>query len=173
MLTQILSFLGLIIGYILASKTKEELNQGKKWFIYISTSALILLIIISFNDNIYFNYEFFISILIGMLLNYFIKRIYLFLGLISITLSNNNLVTLIIFIFGLSYGTLEYIKFKNINYKSILINLILFIVPIILLLYKHKDIYDHVLIGNAIGGILIGAFRIIKRFKEKKRTKGS
>ena len=65
------------------------------------------------------------------------------------------------------------IKVENINYKSILINLILFIVPIILLLYKHNDIYDHVLIGNAIGGILIGAFRIIKRFKEKKRTKRS
>ncbi len=171
MLTAILSFLGLIIGYILASKTKEELNPGKKWFIAISITALILLIIISFKNNIYFNYEFFISVLIGALLNYFIKRIYLFLGLIAALLNENRLITIIIFIFGLSYGTIEYIKFKNMGYKSILINFILFISPIILLFQNYNNIFDHILAGSAIGGILIGIFAIIKRFKEEKRTK--
>ena len=133
MLTQILSFLGLIIGYILASKTKEELDEGKKWFKIISLATLMLLIIILLKDNYYFNLEFFIAISIGLILNYFIKRIYLFLGIIIAPLNKNELISLIIFIFGLSYGTLEYIKFKKINYKSILINFILFIVPSILL----------------------------------------
>lgn len=171
MLTAILSFLGLIIGYILASKTKEELNPGKKWFIAISIIILLMLIIILFKKNIYFNYEFFISILIGLLLNYFIKRTYLFLGLTAALLNENRLITIIIFIFGLSYGTLEYIKFKNINYKSILINFILFIIPVILLFQDYNNIFNHILTGSAIGGTLIGIFTIIKRFEKEKRTK--
>ena len=102
------------------------------------------------------------------MLNYFIKRAYLFLGL-TLIISNELILNLMIFIFGLAYGTLEYIKFNKINYKLILINLVLFIFPIVLLV-KKTIIFDNILIAFAIGGLLFEIFKINSRFKKEKRT---
>ncbi len=154
---------------IIASKVKEELEEGKKWFNLIAQLTLLVIIIMLFR----FNFEFFIALFIGLILNYFIKKIYLFLGLVLALVDDKLLFSVIIFIFGLAYGTLEYIKFKKINYKITIMNFILFFIPIILLFNKYTMIYNNVLTGFAIGGIIIGLLRINTGFKKKKRTKRS
>ncbi len=169
MFIEIISFLGLVIGYLLAKNIKEELIPGKKWFLILSRLMLLILIIILLK----FNFEFLIALIIGIILNYFIKKIYLFLGLILALNINNILLSLIVFIFGLAYGTLEYIKFNKINYRSVLINFILFIMPILILFNKFTMIYNNVLTGLAVGGMIIELFRTNSGFKEKKRTSRS
>ena len=177
MISIIISFLGLIIGYFIASKTKEELNYGKKWFKIIISFTLIILILILILILIYlakFNLIFIIGFILGVIINYLIKRIYVFLGLtLYLTFFTNNeiklLLSLTLFIFGLAYGSLNYIKFKKISFKDILINFILFIMPFSLLL-KENILNSNILIGGAIGGLLYGLFFINTRFKKEKRT---
>lgn len=170
MLYALVSFLGLILGYILASKTKEELTQGKKYFIILSLLMLLFLLInLVLLTNL--NLSFLIALILGLILNYFIKRIYLFLGLALIN-EPSLLLSLVIFIFGLSYGTLDYIKFKKISYKNILINFILFIIPLILLLFKDFTNLN-IILGFSIGGILIGIREFNPGFKKEKRTSRS
>jgi len=169
MLYTIVSFLGLVLGYILASKTKEEIIHGKNYFKIIAILLLILLLIILIKGLDFFNFEFFLVLVIGFILNYFIKRTYLFFGLSLAILNDKLLISLIIFIFGLTYGTLEYIKNKKLNY-NILINFALFIIPIILLLNKFTMIFDTVLIGFAMGGILSELARFGFGFKKEKRA---
>jgi len=153
----LISFLGLIIGYILALNVKEELILGKKYFNLFEKLILIILIVFA----IKLNYLFFLGLLIGVIINYFIRRVYLFLGIISLI---PNFIILV-FLFGLFHGTLNYIKFRKINYKDILINLILFIIPLII------NIKNDLFIGIGIGGIIIGIFGINSRFKKEKRVK--
>ena len=167
----LISFLGLLLGYIIASKTKEELIQGKKYFNILASLILTALIIFLTTKIFYIGIEFFIFLSMGITLNYFIKKAYFFLGL-TLIISNELVLNLMIFIFGLAYGTLEYIKFKKINYKLILINLVLFIFPIVLLA-KKTMIFDNVLIAFIIGGLLFEIFNINSRFKKEKRTSRS
>src|SRR3989344_9222464 len=166
MINEIIGFLGLFVGYILATKTREELKDGEKYFKIITYLMLISLIVILLNDLNYINLEFFIAVIIGIVLNYFIKRTYLFLGL-SLAIINEVLLSVIIFVFGLAQGSLDYIKFKKINHKDIIINFIVFIIPIALFFNKFTMIFDHVLIGFAVGGIISGAYRTNTGFKEK------
>src|SRR3989344_8438139 len=164
MINEIISFLGLLVGYFLATKTKEELKDGEKYFKFVVYLTLLTLIISLLMELNYVNVEFFIVLLIGIVLNYFIKRTYLFLGL-SLAILDNILLSMIIFIFGLAQGSLDYIKFKKVNYQDIIINLIIFIIPVILLFNKFTMIFDTVLIGFALGGIISGVYRINTRFK--------
>ena len=81
------------------------------------------------------------------------------------------LISLLIFIFGLAYGTLSYIKFKKININNIIINLILFILPFILLLFKDFTLdYNNILLGSATGGIIIAILQLSSGFKKEKRA---
>jgi hypothetical protein len=155
MIIGLISFLGLIIGYIIAHNTKEELNLGKKYFELFAGLILLSLIFLLIKFDLYF----LIGIILGIMINYFIKKIYLFLG-ISFLL-NNLLLSFLIFIFGLFYGTLDYIKFKKINYNDILINFILFIFPLILI-----KLNINLLKGVLVGGILIELSRINSGFKK-------
>ena len=98
----LISFLGLILGYIIASKTKEELIQGKKYFNILANLILITLIIFLTTKIFYLGIEIFIFLLIGIILNYFIKKAYFFLGL-TLIISNELVLNLMIFIFGLNH----------------------------------------------------------------------
>jgi len=121
MLYTLVSFLGLILGYILASKVKEELDKGRVYFDAIVKIILVILITILVFRLTFFGFEIIIAIILGIILNYFIKRVYLFLGLSLILIDDKLIASLLIFIFSLAYGTLEYIKYKKVNYKSILL----------------------------------------------------
>lgn len=175
MIIALLSFLGLVLGYILASKVEEELNQGKKWFNILAILILVFLLIELFLSA-KFNFSFLIALVIGGIINYFIKKTYLFLGIIAVLASfiDKNIIlllSLLIFIFGLAYGTLNYIKFKKININNVLINFILFILPFILLLFKDFALnYRDILAGSATGGIIIAILQLSSGFKKEKRT---
>ncbi|MEK6932645.1 MAG: hypothetical protein AABW56_02520 [Nanoarchaeota archaeon] len=169
MLYTLMSFLGLILGYILASKVKEELDKGKIYFNAIIKVILVALIFVLAFKLYLIGFEFFIALVIGGILNYFIKKIYLFLGLSLILINDKLAASLLIFIFSLAYGTLEYIKYKKINYKSILMNFLLFLIPPILL-FKKTMIFDNILTAFTMGGLIIYVFRFDKRTKKKKRA---
>ena len=169
MLYTLVSFLGLILGYVLASKVKEELDKGKIYFDAIVKIILVVLITILAFRLTFFGFEIIIAIIFGIILNYFIKRVYLFLGLSLILIDDKLIASLLIFIFSLAYGTLEYIKYKKINYKSILLNFVLFLIPLAFL-FKKTMIFDNVLVGFTIGGLLIYVLGLDKRAKKKKRA---
>ncbi len=166
MLYTIFSFLGLIFGYILAENVKEELNDGKRYFKIISSLCLVTLTLFLFMFDLKFLYGF----VLGIIMGYLVKKIYLFLGMSLVFLVNNDLKLLfgmLIFIYGLAQGGLDYMKYKKINYQTILISFILFLLPFsISLITELKEI----LIGCATGGILVGLLRINLRFKKEKRT---
>src|SRR3989344_920240 len=144
MLYTLVSFLGLILGYVLASKVKEELDKGKIYFDAIVKIILVVLITILAFRLTFFGFETIIAIIFGIILNYFIKRVYLFLGLSLILIDDKLIASLLIFIFSLAYGTLEYIKYKKVNYKNILLNLVFFLIPLAFL-FKKTMIFDNVL----------------------------
>ena len=137
MVFYIISLIGQYIGYLLASKTKEELKQGEKYFKLI---CLILLLIIGiYSLIISFN---FILLITGLILGFLIRKEYLYFGLIS----NNVFTASLIFIFGLPYGTLKY---KNLNQLNF--NLILFVFSFIIGYFLN--LYS--LAGGALLSILI------------------
>jgi|SRR3989338_8536912 len=137
MVFYIISLLGQYIGYILASKTKEELKQGKKYF---KLTCLILLLLIGvYSLTVSFNV---ILLVIGLILGFLISKEYLYFGLIS----NNVFIASLIFIFGLPYGTLNYKNTKELNFNAILF-IFSFAIGYFFNLYS--------LAGGALLGILI------------------
>lgn len=128
----IVSFLGLIIGMIIAKFTKEELKQGKKYFILIKKTILLIIAIILLN----YSYGNYIWIIPGLVIGYFLKEIYFYLGLalsLSFIINQDLFTSTLIFLFGLPEGTLIYYKNKPLIKKTLL-NLILFLIPFIVLL---------------------------------------
>ena len=128
MVFYIISLLGQYIGYILASKTKEELKQGKKYF---KLTCLILLLLIGvYSLTVSFNV---ILLVIGLILGFLIRKEYLYFGLIS----NNVFIASLIFIFGLPYGTLKYKNLNQLNFNLILF-VFSFIIGYFLNLYSYN-----------------------------------
>ena len=111
MVFYIISLLGQYIGYILASKTKEELKEGEKYFKL--TCSILSLIMGIYSLTVSFNI---ILLIIGLILGFLISKEYLYFGLIS----NNVFLASLIFIFGLPYGSLKYKKIKELNFNVIL-----------------------------------------------------
>ena len=137
MVFYIISLIGQYIGYLLASKTKEELKEGEKYFKL--TCLFLLLITGIYSLIISFNI---ILLTIGLILGFLISKEYLYFGLIS----NNVFTASLIFIFGLPYGTLKY---KNLNQLNF--NLILFVFSFIIGYFLN--LYS--LAGGALLSILI------------------
>lgn len=119
----LLSFIGILIGVLIARYTKEELNPGKKYFILIERVCLIIISLI-----LIYNYKISWTVLLGLAIGYFLNINYLVFGLILV-LTNNIYASLIIFIYGLPYGSM----LKNNKINKILKDLVLFLLPILLL----------------------------------------
>ncbi|MDD5649525.1 MAG: hypothetical protein PHF86_03795 [Candidatus Nanoarchaeia archaeon] len=117
----LLSFIGILIGILISKYTKEELIPGKKYFLIIERICLLLIAVI-----LVYNYKLSYTIIIGLILGYFLSIEYFFFSLVIIA-TNNLLISLIVFIYGLPYGSL-------IKTKKVLKEFILFIIPITLLL---------------------------------------
>ncbi len=159
----ILSFLGLIIGIFLGKVTKEEIKPGRKYFNYLQLLILIT-IIISLLFLVKFSLIFLLLLVIGFLFEIFVKyeKLYFYFGLYALFsyLTSKDYLVLassLIFIYGLTYGTLVYENKKLIN-KTILISLVLFFITFLLL-------FNPVLIkNNVILGFLLGNFiGVLKR----------
>ena len=86
----LLSFIGLLAGILIARYTKEELAQGKRYFLWIKGICLIIISLILI-------YQFKLSwvILLGLIIGYFIDVEYLCFGLVLV-LTQNFLAALIV-----------------------------------------------------------------------------
>ena len=161
LISLIIAFLGLIIGQVLASQVKEELKLGRKWFLLM---AKVLLLIILFKLVLLAgpSLSFFIAFLAGILVNYFLKKLYLYFGFLILlsnfmSLDDKLFFASLIFLFGLVFGSLLYSKIKKFNYKATIINLILFLLPILFLLSKDFVVANGSLFtGFILGGLVIG-----------------
>ena len=168
MIISLISFLGLIFGYFLAKNFKQELNQVNK-FIKIMLVIVIILLVITLTLLAGLNLKFIIAIIVGILISLLLKRIYFYFGLAlmlsNFTNSSNKFsIAILIFIYGLLFSSLN---FKKINAKFILINLILFILPFTLLLFKEFTLQNsNIILGFTIGGLSNGV-----KFTNKKNKK--
>jgi len=153
MVFQIIGFLGLIIGIILAKEFRNELKDIKNFIKIISfivISGIIIRLILLAN----FSLMFFVGLLIGLMANYFIKNNYLYYGSLlmlasSMHVNDKTFFGILIFILGLTQSAL-----KRINGKFLLISLILFALPFTFLLTNLN--YSGFIIGFSIGGLAIG-----------------
>ena len=149
----ILSFLGLIVGIILANYTKEELKTGKKYFIILYKFILFITIIYSlFLSEL--NYYLFGAIL-GIISFIFLRNIYLYLGLLIFSTLNLYMFYLV-FLFGLPYGSLIYSK-KNL--RNIVLNSFIWFVAAALILLV--DINQTFLLSFSAGALFMAFLKRI------------
>jgi len=145
----LIAFLGLIAGWFIRKYTKEEIKSGKKYFIWLNKAiALVLILVLLYlNLNVYF-------LIIGIVLGYFIRQSYLYLGLVSF-----DFVNYFIFLFGLGYSALE--KYSK---KILILSFVMFFVGVLIAnIYKIDGYYS--LVAGALLWRLLDAvpdkFRII------------
>ena len=112
-LISLISFLGLLVGMILAFTAKEELEPGKKYFQLLQKLTLLLIVIFLlnfFNINIYLRIIIYILFIFLMTLNIKSQIIYPVLGVVFfLSLRDINLFTtnsILIFLYGFPTGSL-------------------------------------------------------------------
>ena len=158
----ILAFIGLVIGSILAFFTKEELVQGKKYFKF-SKKIILLILIVLFLFKAFPNYLLvLVFFILGILIAVLFKKVYFYLGLglfFSFFYSSNFLILVLtlIFLFGLVQGSFISFHFgynkKRIS-KTLFVNLILFLIPVLLIFFRTVQGYDYLFFAFGAGAIL-------------------
>lgn len=141
----LLGFIGILVGILIAKYTKEELKQGKKYFLWIERISLIIIFLI-----LLFNFKLSWLVLIGLVAGYFLPIEYLAFGLAIISFENI-IIACLVFIYGLPYGSL----INKDKTKRVLKELILFILPVLLLINNFGLIYQTEIISIAAGILLI------------------
>lgn len=151
MIYAIISFLGLLIGIILAEKFKGELKNIKN-FLRITGFIIILIIILRLIFIADFDLMFLLGIILGLAINYFLKNNYLYYGFI-LTLSNNIrdqiYFSFMTFILGLNHAALNLI-----SKKKILLSLILFLFPFAFIFIGYN--LNNLFVGFSVGGLIYG-----------------
>jgi hypothetical protein len=162
----LLAFLGLIAGVILANYTKEELDEGKKYFILLEKLVLLLIIVLLLfktGSNFFVTSIFFI---LGAVSFSLIGRTYPILALAVLMASffSNNyfgIVVALVFLYGLPIGTLlfkKFIKNKKRLFRELLTDAILFALPFSLVLVSNILIFYNSAILSFISGALFLKF---------------
>ncbi len=72
----IIAFFGLIIGFFISKFVKEELEQGRKYFLWLKKILILVFIIVL----LYGSYERYIAIILGLIAGYFFNREYFYIG---------------------------------------------------------------------------------------------
>ncbi len=151
----LIAFLGLVCGIFLGKYTREELKDGKKYFILLEKSILFVLILFLLY-NVSFSFLVVISSLIGVLLSRKLNKIYFYLGL-TFVLINDLSITALIFIFGLPYGSLLYHSKKIKEWSW---NLLYFAIPLSLLLIgDFVSLYSEYFLAFASGSLFYNLIR--------------
>ena len=143
-LISLISFLGLLVGMLLAFTAKEELEPGKKYFQLLQKLTLLLIVIFLlnfFNINIYLRIIIYILFIFLMTLNIKSQIIYPVLGVVFfLSLRDINLFTtnsILIFLYGFPTGSLFTKKIINKRklfvFKKIILNYFWFVVIAIIL----------------------------------------
>ena len=143
-LISLISFLGLLVGMLLAFTAKEELEPGKKYFQLLQKLTLLLIVIFLLN---FFNINLYLRIIIYLLFIFLItvniksQMIYPVLGVVFfLSLKDINLFTtnsILIFLYGFPTGSLFTKKIINKRklfvFKKIILNYFWFVVIAIIL----------------------------------------
>ncbi|MFH1331899.1 MAG: hypothetical protein ABIH63_01300 [archaeon] len=150
-LVALISFTGFILGMVIASKTKEEVRPGKKYF-KIARRVLLILSALFILNYIQVNLWLIIT---GGVVGYFIRKTMTYygtaLGAATIT-QLINVAGAFTFLFGLVEGTLQYNQDKK---KTIIMALILFFATYA----AFRIINMEVMANAAAGAMLVEAFR--------------
>lgn len=148
----ILAFSGIFFGKALRKIAFEEVKLGEKYLIYLQYSLLFILsMLLAYYSEI--SYEYLFLFILGFFSTFFIKKRYLHLGLILyVSLFSQELLVLtssIIFIYGLSFGSLA---------KKVLPNIVYFVIGFILvfiLTYIGIPIENSSLLSFLAGSIFL------------------
>lgn len=148
-----------LIGFLLARSTKEEQAKARP---YLVVAFLVVFVILSATIlalNIGSFYVFLLSLLLGIILSFFIKSYLFYTGLIffaNLIFEQNALflIASLVFLLNLILGTFLYSTDKKINY-FIKKELLLFVIPIIsYLIYLGFSPSLNLLSGAGISAIL-------------------
>ncbi len=149
----IIIILGLIFGFLIGKVNKDEIKQGKKYFLF-SEKILLLIIILVLLFFYKLSFLILLGLVIGLVVCKFFKRIYFYLGIVVFcSLFNKELFLIIIslvFLFSLIYGSLSKFKLRN-----FLLDMIVFFLPFVFL-FMQSFINTKIgfFIGFSIGGII-------------------
>ena len=140
-----IAFSGIVAGVIIGRHTYEELKSGEKYFILFKSLVLILLSVIFLLSIKRLSLQVLILFLLGFLIAHFLKYTYLFMGISAVVsiMTGNQLAFLpLIYLYGLPFGTIRYYHIRNHLklFKILLVNFILFMLPLFLLFFDF-DIY--------------------------------
>jgi len=112
-LISLISFLGLLVGTFLAFTAKEELEPGKKYFMWMQKIILLLILIFLlnfFNISLYLRTISYILFIFLMTINIRSQIIYLVLGAVFLISSKNPelfiINSILIFLYGFPTGSL-------------------------------------------------------------------
>jgi len=162
-LIPLISFLGLILGNIFYYVAKEEIWYSKFWY-----NLLMRILLLSIAGVLVYSLEFNWLLLVGFVLGLFLAgyiSIWVYFGislLVSYILGSNILflISSLVFIYGLPYGTLM----RRVNLLQFLYLFLLFVVP--LLLYFSVTYIGHELfLGFAVAGLIRNILEGIKMFE--------
>lgn len=143
-------FSGLIFGYWLKKIVKQEIKEGKK-LIEICGKIILFLLVIIFLYGIWENY----LIILGFILGFFILgNVYFYLGLGLFLSGFNFLVALLIFIYGLFFGSLNLKKVDN-----ACLYFFWFFLPFVLFFWKHVENYDYLILSFVAGALFRKIFK--------------
>lgn len=151
----LVSFLGLVVGIILAKVSPEEMKPGKKSFQAMRILTLFLLIA----ALLYYSGLNLYLLAIGLALGLFVRLGYLYLGAAlagALMMSRESLliVSSLVFIYGMPYGSLLESQ-KKITLQKLLSFALVFAIPFLLLLSQLKP--GHIL--SLAAGLLAGMAR--------------
>ncbi|MBS3095518.1 hypothetical protein J4231_02460 [Candidatus Woesearchaeota archaeon] len=140
LLLMLIAFSGMATGIIIGRYAYEELKPGEKYFIIFKNTILVVIAVflaLNANDFVIADLLFFAT---GFVVAYFLRFNYLFLGLssaVSIMLGKQLFVMPLIYVYGLPFGTVRYYHIRNHArlVKAILVNFIMFVVPLAVLYF--------------------------------------
>lgn len=123
---------GIFFGWLLAKKIPEELKDGERYFKLFEIIILVILCLFLLKDFVWYLF------LIGLLVSYFIRKEYLYFGLIDI----NSFLLSLIFLYSLPFATLRF-KSKELFWSG------LFVISFILLFIEFS--FNSLALGGLIG----------------------
>jgi|TARA_Y100000310_G_C20247905_1_gene607700 hypothetical protein len=160
----ILTFLGLILGIVIASYTKDEIKTGKTYFVFAYKILIFALLILS----LYFAWyaqisHMLLAFLAGMVVYFGISQLYFYMGILFVLSfwEKGNyfyMVAVLVFLIGLIRGALiknKFSKMKNIQ-KRVVISFFAFAVPFALINFRTSVIgIENVIFAFVSGAIFI------------------
>ena len=136
--------LGCFLGYFIAKFTKGELKSGVIYFVLLELFIFLFLSLIF----VYLSFNLFLF-LSGILLGLIFRFEYFYFGTGLASIINKDfsfLVSSIVFVYGLPYGSLSY---YNKNFKILIYSFVFFILPFIIYFL------DYNFLSFASGGLLV------------------